>query len=191
MTTADNVVGSDDDVEVVRRCLGLSSTRPGSHLPALTKNGGNLRLSMAVRRSAQEQSAVERTVALQGATSSTALTRRLRPSGRSLVGTNIGVRFLVLIGTSPQAGLVLWAVAKVWGWSWNGWGGGSPPRTTPQNRAGNEPEWQSGRGHESGRHNPSAFAVTAVERGHSSWSAHSEAYARGKAGCLTQRSTVQ
>ncbi|MFG2639273.1 hypothetical protein ACGFX8_37650, partial [Streptomyces sp. NPDC048362] len=37
MTTADNVVAGDDDVQAVRRWVRLSCTEPGTHLPALAE----------------------------------------------------------------------------------------------------------------------------------------------------------
>ncbi|UXY32085.1 hypothetical protein [Streptomyces sp. HUAS TT20] len=35
MTVADDAVASDEDVESVRRWVGLWCTKPGTHLPAL------------------------------------------------------------------------------------------------------------------------------------------------------------
>ncbi|GHE78759.1 hypothetical protein GCM10018785_53630 [Streptomyces longispororuber] len=59
MTTADNVVAGDDDVQAVRRWVRLSCTEPGTHLPALAEIAADLRLPTAVVRSALEQLATE------------------------------------------------------------------------------------------------------------------------------------
>ncbi|MFD3939701.1 hypothetical protein ACFWSF_37055 [Streptomyces sp. NPDC058611] len=59
MTTVDNVVAGDDDVQAVRRWVRLSCTEPGTHLPALAEIAGDLRLSTDVVRSTLEQLAAE------------------------------------------------------------------------------------------------------------------------------------
>lgn len=64
MTTADNVVAGDDDVQAVRRWVRISCTEPGTHLPALAEIAADLRLSTAVVRSALEQLAAEGMVTL-------------------------------------------------------------------------------------------------------------------------------
>ncbi|MFF0171224.1 GntR family transcriptional regulator [Streptomyces prasinus] len=64
MTTADNVVAGDDDVQAVRRWVRLSCTEPGTHLPPLAEIAGELQLPTAVVRSALEHLAVEGMVSL-------------------------------------------------------------------------------------------------------------------------------
>ncbi|MFF5130973.1 GntR family transcriptional regulator [Streptomyces syringium] len=64
MTTTDNVVAGDDDVQAVRRWVRLSYTEPGTHLPALAQIAGDLRLSTDVVRSSLEQLAAEGMVTL-------------------------------------------------------------------------------------------------------------------------------
>ncbi|MFI0191746.1 GntR family transcriptional regulator [Streptomyces sp. NPDC017082] len=108
MTTADNVVAGDDDVQAVRRWVRLSCTEPGTHLPALAEIAADLRLSTAVVRAALEQLAAERMVTCTRATGSTASARRLRPSAptgccarRSTAATS-PARFMTRFGISQR-----------------------------------------------------------------------------------------
>ncbi|MFF4550593.1 GntR family transcriptional regulator [Streptomyces sp. NPDC001435] len=66
MTVADDAVASDEDVESVRRWVGLSCTEPGTHLPALVTIALQLQLSTAVVRAALERLATEGLVTLHG-----------------------------------------------------------------------------------------------------------------------------
>ncbi|MEU4507779.1 GntR family transcriptional regulator [Streptomyces sp. NPDC024089] len=64
MTTEDNMVAGDDDVQAVRRWVRLSCTEPGTHLPAVAEIAADLRLPTAVVRAALGQLAAEGMVTL-------------------------------------------------------------------------------------------------------------------------------